>query len=263
MSSKMVTRQYGLTSLAAGAALENAAVVAARIQELLASQDADPGVPVDWQASIDKVGRFLQQTAAQLVERDEENERARTREVQLRDQRDQAAEQVRSELRSLRFLFDEVFGKTQAKRLFPARRALSALEPQSLVRMARELAELLRSDRINWPIQPVGRHLTPAAELAASLEASSRLLETPLEVLRPKQRGAEVSRDVKNLELELATDRMKRGTDFLFGVYRLAGFDRAAAKLRPGRVRRKTEMDPDSGAMAAPAVPSPASVSVL
>lgn len=257
MSSKMVTRQFELTALAAGAALENSPVVAAKIAELLILQTAEPGPAVDWQASIDSIGHFLQATAAQLLDRYRDFEKSRTRGVQLRDQRDQAAEKVRAELRSLRFVFDEVFGREQAARLFPARGALSGLTAPSLVQMARELAELLRSDRINWPSQPLGRHLTPAAELAASLEASAEQLAAPLDDLRPKKRGGDVSRNAKNLELALATDRMRRGTDFLFGVYRLAGFDQAAANLRPARVRRKAEADPEKARPESTPAPAP------
>lgn len=239
MSSKMVTRQYDLTALAAGAALENAPAVAAKLNELLAAHARADGPVVDWQASIDQVGRFLQDTARALLDRDASNERTRTRQIQLREQRDLAAEKVRAELRSLRFLFDEVFGKEKSLRLFPARRELSFANPQNLLRSAKELAELLRSDRITWPTEPVGRHLVPPAELAASLEASSAALEEPLEALRPKKRAGEVARNVKNEGLAVTTDVMRRGTDFLVGVYRLAGLDEAAARLREGRSRRR------------------------
>jgi len=260
MSSKLVTRQYDLTALAAGAALENAPVVGAKLNALLAAYNGAEGTPADWQESIDQIGQLLQDAAKTLLQTDEDNERSRTEQIQLRELRDLAAAKVRAELRSLRFLFDELFGKQKSRRLFPARGKLSNATPKMLLRQAKELSELLRSDRIHWPAEPMGRHLVPPAELAASLEASSLELEAPLEGLRPKLRGSDVRRDLKNAELERAASLMRRGTDLLYGVYRLAGFDEAAANLRPTRIRRRVRVSQMPGeAMAPQSTPQSAS----
>lgn len=244
MSSKLVMRQYDRTAFAAGAALENAPAVGARLAELLAPPPNAAGPGFDWQASMMEVGRFLQEAAASLLALGAETERARTRQVQLREQRDRAAAKVRGELRSLRFLFDEVFGREKTRRLFPARRELPTATAQALLASARELAELLRSDRIEWPAAAVGRHLVPPAELAASLEASTAELEAPLEALRPKKSGGDVSRNLKNSGLAATGDLVRRGNDFLYGVYRLAGLDEAAANLRPAPPRRRPAESP-------------------
>lgn len=247
MSSKMVMRQYDRTAFAAGAAFENAPVVGARLSRILPAAANGDGPSAEWEASMRQVGHLLQDAAASLQRAGAENEQARTRQVQLRELRDQAAAKVRGELRSLRFLFDELFGKEKSLRLFPARRELPTATAQALLESARELAELLRSNRVEWPAQPVGRHLVPPAELAASLEASTAELAAPVEALRPKKSGGDVSRNLKNSELAAAADLMRRGNDFLFGVYRLAGLDEAAANLRPAPPRRRSKEEEPAG----------------
>ena len=246
MSSRLVTRQVGRTASAAGAAFENGPLVAERLAALLGPHAAAAGPGIDWQASLGEVGRLLDDAAAKLSGRDSENTRQRQRLLQLRQQRDAAAEQVRGELRSLRFLFDEVFGKSTSLLHFPTRRVLPKANAEFLLTYARELAELLRSDRLNWPAQEVGRHLVPPGELAASLEASAAALELPVAALREKEKGGDATRDVKNAELVSAGDLLRRGNDFLFGIYRLAGLDEAAGNLR-GQRRRRKATPPASG----------------
>jgi len=69
-------------------------------------------------------------------------------------------------------------------------------------------------------------------------------------------RGSDVARDLKNAELKKASSVMSRGTDLLYGVYRLAGLDAAAANLRPARARRRTPAGEQMGeAMMPPASP--------
>lgn len=239
--SRTVTRQHDSIALMASAAKKSAAAVAAGLNARLAAQLEGVTPPgFDWALMLDKLGDFLLHNGNVLVVRDEELRLSQRLERQLRDRRDQVVEQIRKQLRGVRFLLDQAFGMERASAIFPARRVVSSLDPRNLLRVSKDLIAVLEGSGIVWPtVDEVGHAATPA-QLLTALRQTVAVLETTLEELRPEKRGAQFALGTRQMDLEASIDALQRGADCLFGLFRLGGFDFAAERLRPRRRRGKT-----------------------
>jgi hypothetical protein len=238
--SKKVTRQHELIAMMASAALRNAEDVAAGLNARLAGQrqGAEAG-EIDWKSILDRIGRFFTDNGTLLVGTDEDLNQTRRMERQLRDRRNQVTKQVRNQLRGARFLLDQAFGPDRTIGSFPARKELSSMKPANLLRVAKEVVALLEGSGVDWPpVEVIGHAATPA-QLLARLRQSVGVLETTLEELRPEKRGATFALGLREKDLDASLDALQRGSDFLFGLFRFAGFDFAAERLRPTRRRSK------------------------
>ena len=239
MPSRVVTRQHDRSALIASAAKKNADAVSAALNARLASHFQKANLPeIDWKPILEVVGQFMLDSGKTLLERDGDLQLRRRLERQLRDRRDLAAEQIRKQLRGVRFLIDQAFGKEKARLLFPARAELSNLDPRNLLRVAKEIIELLQGSGIVWPTVEQLGYAPPPAQLIAALEQSIPALDLALDDLRPEKRGAEFALGTRQMDLDLTVDAMQRGGDCLYGLFRFAGFDFAADRLRPRRRRK-------------------------
>jgi hypothetical protein len=149
-------------------------------------------------------------------------------------------EEMRSELRSARFLLDESFDRSLPSGIF-TRRNISQVRPLALVRLARETAANLRSPEVTPSRQLAGGAFADPAALAEALDRRALELEQLLERLTPKRKKVTFGVGEKKQHLQLAHARRLRIQDLLFGIYRGAGYDHLAARLRPKRARRAAE----------------------
>lgn len=244
MPSRMVIRQQDETALIGEAALKNADTLAAALTERLQthSQQAQPA-QMDWKTILLDIGQFLVDAGESLLTRDQQLQQQRSIERQLRFDRDEASLQIRAQLRSLRFLVDEAFGKEKAKKIFPARADLQRIEAKVLLGVAIEAVELLRGSAYQWPDLSGRSDLSTPAQILAALEPAIPRLKAAVTGLRPELRGAQHALGNKNRDFEATVEAMQRGGDFIFGLLRLAGFDDEADRLRPRRRRARPTVD--------------------
>jgi hypothetical protein len=228
------------------AAIKNADVLAAKLTAKLATQTQQAEPPrMDWKTILVDVGQFLVDNGLGLVETDEELEKQRRLQRQLRFQRDDATAQIRTQLRGLRYLLDEAFGKEKSKQMFPARTDHQRLDAKALLRVAVEGRDVLRGQEYSWPDLSGLGHLATPASLLASLESSIPLLATAVDGLRPEKTGVDHALGNKTRELEATVDAMQRGADFLFGLFRYASFDFEADRLKPRRRKARSPAKPE------------------
>ncbi len=258
MPSKMVTRQHDISATIGAAAIKNADALAAKLTERLTAQSQQAEPPqMDWKAILMDVGQYLVNNGKGLLERDEELQKQRRLQRQLRFQRNDAAAQIRTQLRGMRFLVDEAFGKEKSKLIFPARTDLQRLDIKGLLRVAQEAVELLRGAEHPWPDLAALGHVATPAMILASLEQTIPSLAAAIDGLRPEKSGADHALGNKTRDLEMTVDAMRRGADFLFGLFRLVSFDVEAQRLRPRRRKARVAAVPEE---APPAASRPAPV---
>ena len=236
MFSKLVARQLEEASIIVSAVSKNADQVASRLEQHFAAKlRADQPQP-DWKAVLDTLAQTLRETSAQLGEQDAEYQSQLAIEKQLRDRRNLAMEKLRNQLRGARFLFDQTFGKEKASSYFPLRSDLSRVVPRNLLPLARSLSRLLRGTGVSWPELGDEHHVPKPLELAASLDASAIELEASLEALGPERQGSNFLRGTKYADYAATAKAVSSTAAALGGLFRVAGFEYAAKKLR-GRPR--------------------------
>lgn len=245
MPSKVVTRQHDRTALVASAAIANAGAVASGLNARLASNrqrdEAASPPEIDWETILREVAQFLADNGSILLTGDEDLHDHRRIEKQLRDRRDEAAKAVRNHLGGARFLLDRAFGKRRSAQHFPERGNFARLDAKNLVRVAKEVLKLLQSPSTTWPpLEQLGE-AAPPGQLAAALQTSIPALEAAIDDLRPETSGTRFALGNRQLDLDSTVDALRRGTDFLYGLFRFAGFDFAADHLRPPRRRRRAK----------------------
>jgi hypothetical protein len=238
MYSKMVARQLAEATEVAAAVGKNADTVAAALLERMAKNPANPS-PVDWKAVLESLAQTLLEASASLAEQDSELQIHFLLEKQTRDRRDRAIERLRNQLRGARFLLDQAFGKEKASGFFPERAAVAQVRPRNLPPLARSIALVLRGTEIDWPSLEDEDHLPDPQRLATRLEATADDLAEILAALPAERGGTVFSRGTKNAEYEATRKAVSTTTMALAGLFRSAGFDYAAQRLRPSRKRGK------------------------
>ncbi len=239
MYSKLVARQWEEATEVASSVLKNSDQVAAALAERFA---ADPvGPPVDWKAVLGGLARQLVGASRNLTEQDSDYQVQLLLEKQGRERRNQAAARLRKELRGARFLLDEAFGRTKASGYFPDRGDLTRIRPRDLVPAARAIAVVLRGAEVEWPDLGDETHVPERERLAAGLEAGAAELERRLQALAPERSGSIFARGSKKSEYEATRKTLTTFATTLAGLYRIAGFDYAAQRLRRSRKRKKAE----------------------
>ncbi len=258
MYSKLVARQLAAATVVASAVGKNAGEVAAGLLERLTVNSANPS-PVDWKAALETLAQSLLETSASLAAQDSDYQIQILLEKQARERRDRVIEKLRNQLRGARFLLDQAFGKEKASGFFPDRADVARTPPRNLARLGRSIAQVLKGTEIEWPVLEGETHIPKPLELAASLEASAIDLEAVEAALAPEQSRSVFSRGNKKTEYEATRKAVTNTTMALAGLFRTAGFDYAAERLRPPRKGGKAPAtETPSPATPPAAAPSPA-----
>jgi hypothetical protein len=234
MPSRLIDRfrseSHSVTSGATEVAPEVGASLAERLHFYLEEGENE----VDWVLVQKLIIRMLTSKGERLDELDRQLELERAANAKLRSERAKIAARLRRELRSARMAVDSGFEPSLSPGPFRERR-ISSSAPGALVRFARETAAALRSPEL-LPSEA----LAEPSDLAAKIELRANQLEEQLGLLAPKTKREAFAVGAKRDEWQEATSVRQRGQDLLFGLYRGAGFDHLAARLRPKR-RRKAE----------------------
>lgn len=242
MYSKVVARQLEEAQAIALAVGKSADKVAASLRQRLAAGNAEP-VEIDWVEVLGSLGQHLLETTRNLVEQDSEYQTQILLEKQGRERRNSAMEKVRNQLRGVRFLLDQAFGREKASSYFPDRSDLGRLLPRNLLALARAMAQVLRGAEVDWPPLDGESHVPQPQQLATGLENAANELEALLNALAPERSASVFSRGTKRAELQATRQAVSSTTAALSGLFRVAGFDYAASHLRPAAKRAKTETE--------------------
>lgn len=191
------------------------------------------------------LGRLLEESGNGVLELDASYNNQMVGAAALRDERDRLATQLRTRLQQVRFLVDSSIGGNAAKTALRYRR-LSYLKPSLLVAAARDLAVVLRDPKHSWEETEDGNTAVFAAaqKVATTLDTDADALEQVLQQLAPQSKAKQDEQGTKTAEVEAVADTNRRCKDALYGLYRLAGLDFHAERLRP-KVRRRKAGDPD------------------
>lgn len=238
--SRQVSHQLEATTKAADSARQLAVPIAAEVAVKIAPILGQGETPPSWEQVQTLFGRLLENSAQRLRAVDESHALTEVDGHVLRQERDEAADKLRQELRRARFLLDETLSKEEAFLLFPQRQKITTLDPASLVRLGRHIAGLLRGTSLQAKVQLEGGEVLNAQALLAAVEAATRGLETALAELGPKLRELSFTLDKRRQERKDALRTFRSTRELLRGFYRLAGFDYLADQLR-SRPRKKVE----------------------
>ncbi len=237
MSSKLIDQFQSDSQLVSAGAAAMAEEVGTMLAEHFAPYLEEGEKAVDWVLAQHLIGRLLAKKSQDLDELDQRLEVERAANKSLRAEREHVATELRRELRSARLLLDESFGRDLPSAIF-ARRKISQVTPGPLVRLARETAAALRSPEVS----PM-RSLTGGGLSRAGNPGRSSRPPGPGAGATARARGAEAQAVTfgvgeKIQRWQEANTRRMRVQDLLFGIYRGAGYDHLAARLRPKRARR-------------------------
>jgi len=237
MPSKVIDQFQSDSQRIATGATAVAEEVGASLTKLFAPYLEDGESGVDWALAQKLISRVVESRSEDLEDIDQQLEIERAANKSLRGERNSVARALRSELRAARFLMDEIFDEGLSTSTF-TRRLISQVKPGALARLARETAAALRSPEVA-PKRAVATGAFPEpAALANALENRAGELEQLLVRLAPKRKLETLGVGAKNQQLQEANDSRLRSQDLLYGIYRGAGYDHLAARLRPKRARR-------------------------
>jgi len=194
------------------------------------------------------IGRKLGKNGNGLMVADDNHTRELVSGADLRRQRNQLSAELRVLMRDGRFLLDRAIGGAAAKAALRDRR-VSKSTPASLAQGARQVAETLRDPKYAGS----GSGLLSAAEsVATTLEEAASQLEQVLGLLSPQKKSSQGSLEEKVRDIEAASRETQRCSELLFGLYRVAGLDFHADRVRPTSRRRRigsgNEAMPEAGA---------------
>ena len=196
------------------------------------------------------IGRLLERNGNSLAQVDGRYSNELRSVALLRGERDELTEKLRLRMRDARYLLDSKVTEAAAKASLRERR-FSGLKPQLLVGGARNLVAALRDPKLDLEQLSSDRTSPSAAALAVALETEANQLEQVLLLLTPQKKAKEAELGAKKAEVEAAAEKKIRCADALFGLYRLAGLDFHAERLRP-KARSKKRGDEKMGDKAEP-----------
>lgn len=187
------------------------------------------------------IGRFLEASGDQLLEVDNRYTAEVRTNQQLRTRREALIEELRGRLRDIRYLIDRRFGLEASKQLMPVR-DLYQYSARELVQAGRQVITVLRDPQYALDQAHANGLLANAQALADALELEcSELAELLNRQLAGQKRDKQSGLKQKLAEIKTATEAARRSADFLAGIYRLAGLDFHAERLRPALRRRKPQ----------------------
>ena len=246
MPSKLVTRFRSMTRPTIAGVGETASEVAASLAAIFGSYLQEGEAQIDWMLLQNLASRRLLDKGSSLAELDSRLEVGRTTEKEARTERKRLAAELRQDLAAARLLLDHTFGKDSGHFRW---REFSQLSPAELIPVARETAISLRtSPGLAAKAQASRTQYLDATGLAEVLEQGAQSLEDQIERMVAPQRQRETY-DVgeKAQERAEAHSVRLRTQDLLFGLYRAAGKDHLAQRLRPKQRVKRAETTEGGG----------------
>ena len=244
MAFKTTVKKQRIGHFVAASALE----FAGKVRELLANKLASllregENLP-DVELLQVLLSRFLDQRGERLLAVDDRHTSDLSAAGQLQVLRQEKIRQLRLRLSDARHLLDRQLGRERSDALIPTRN-FTRLSPASLVRVATQVATLLRTEERSLGLQPgVGLR---AEEVVESLEAGARELKEVIDQIEGLQaRRKQAALEEKTAEIDAAEKATRHAAALLAGLYTFVDLPFHAKRLRR-RSARKTTMTEEEG----------------
>lgn len=215
------------------------------IEALLAAELREGETMPDLDFFQELIGRRLDSSSSAMSEIDSRCTSQLVSLAALRVRRDELAGKLRERFRDVRYLLSRAALDGIFKAALPLREGrISKVKPLSLLQGARDLVVILRDPELAiGAADPAWA--SAAAGFAAALEAEAGQLELVLAELSPQQKAKEGNLGAKVADLRAAVETNRRCAELLFGLYRVAGLDFHAERLRPrGKRKRNVKTEP-------------------
>lgn len=186
------------------------------------------------------VARLLEQTGSEVLEADQRYTNELVNVTALRIERDDLVAKLRTHVRDVRYLLDRSVDSALAKAALRDRR-LSVIKPELLVGAARDMVKTLRDPKLGLEALADRAVFATVETLAAKVEEEANQLAQLLQLLAPQKKAGQNQLSAKVAGIDDAMEKNRRCADLLFGLYRLAGLDFHAERLRPKARRRRAE----------------------
>jgi hypothetical protein len=240
MASKLVIQQQKITTALQSAADTHAESAAVAVEKLLAPHLQKGEKMPDVALLLKLSGRLLEESTRKLVEADEAHERELADDRAPRERRDAASQAIYSRLVDLRDALSGLYGTSIAEAA--GFRERTPKDPVQLARFASQVVGALGSLKLGSP-RIAGAKLNPR-EALQEIEGQLVVLQGSLK---------EVAREVREAEQTLATKSQAMAeqqhlasgvANLLAGVFRLAGLDELAERVRPSARRAAEQSKP-------------------
>jgi hypothetical protein len=237
MYSKMVNDRQRTTRMVVEAAFTHAVAVGARLDATLVAPLPEEGTG-GWAGRINVLGRTLQAGSDTLVAADRAHEAEKADDVAVRLELDEAIEGLYREVVDLRTGLEAVAG-TEAM----VQAGLTGTTPREPVALAR-LGQALHTALPTLAAVPsVRRGLTfDASSYELPLAKALARLDSALGAMRREERELEATLVAKNRALAEHDTRFLQIARVLESLFRLAGFDELADRVRPS-IRRPGQVE--------------------
>lgn len=205
------------------------------------------------------IGRLLDVNGSSVLEIDGRYTNQLVSAASLRAIRNELGAKLRQRVQEARFLLERTVDSGILKATLRDRK-ISKVKFVPLVQGARDLAATLRDPGLVAGM--AGSTLAAsAANLAAALETEATELEQVLGQLTPQAREKQHNLGAKVSDLQQAAETTQRCSELLYGLYRVAGLDFHADRLRT-KARKKPNQQKGKELPAPPEPPSPSTALV-
>lgn len=231
MTSKAVVDRQRAARTVASAAYTYSADAATRVKETL-SRYAKPGEQVpDIQLLLRLVGRMIASENEALTRADAAHEVELADDTEPRQQRDDAAENIRRIVSDLRTAIETTYGAAGLPRLHLG--DAIPQDPSALAMFARTVLVDLRDEAVKLPAARRRGLSLDREAFAEELAAELPILDKALAAVAREAREAEATSRTRRLSMEANDRAFARGATFLSAAFTLAGLDDLAAKTKP------------------------------
>jgi hypothetical protein len=233
MPSKQVTDRKKSADAVAAAADIHAGRAARTVQTVLSPYlQKDEEMP-DVERFAVLVGRWLAATSSAMVAADEAHIHELSDDAPVRDRRDDAHAKLHAELVELREWMTGLFGGRAVRSLGFA--ADTPRDPAALAQFAGEVSKSLREKDFPAP-KRAGVTWSPAKE-ASKIDKLRAKLDEAIAAVGREAREAQGTLATKNAALGAYDDAFARSSEYLEGLFTLAGETELAARVRPSTRR--------------------------
>jgi hypothetical protein len=249
--SKMVNDRHRATRIVVEAAFTHAGAVGVRLDQVLAPPQPEEG-PGGTAGMIRRLGRTLLASAEELVAADRANEAEKADDAAVRREVEEAIEAVYREVVDFRTALEAVGGVEAT--VDAGLTGITPREPIALGRLANALHDALpRLATVPATRRGLTLDVTSYTEpLATAIER----LERAQTALRREERELEATLMIKNRVMAAHDMRFLTIARALESLFRLAGFDELANRVRPS-ARRPGQIENDPEAPAEPGGEAP------
>ena len=188
------------------------------------------------------IGRLLETSGTNVLRVDGRLTSQQVSAAAVRSRRNELVQRLTTRMRDIRYMFDRSLEPAVAKAALRQRR-LSKVQPTLLMQGARDLVATLRDPALAAKATDPALFASAAA-FTSDLETDANELEQVLMQVPPQEKANQENLGAKVADLQAAAEASRRCSELLVGLYRGAGLDFHADRLRPRTRGKKRQAEP-------------------